>query len=600
MEVNIFGSGISGLTVAHELIEKGFKVTIYEKDSVSGGMARSLRTTNNVPTEHSWRGYGPFYYNTFDIMKRIPYNKSEKYEKDRLITTYNGDKYDLTDFVKSHPGGDIIWKSKGKDLKKVWKQFGYDWHENNEYVKQTLKKYKIKSKENYDSKKNTVYNNLSKKGITFNLLKNNSKVISGLSIKDVPYVAYKFGKVFLSDNRRRYYYNEKLDDDLKNNLSEKSYHFLVDYISGPGFGLDKNTMSTGHYGEFVEYNLQNYKSWTVLNQPTNEGWIDPWVDFLKSKGVTFVYNAELSKINVDKDEVSGVSLSSGQNISGDIYVICLNPFEYEKVLKNSDMQGVDKYSNLNIQNNQISFRIGFDKEFKFPNDNDAFVLVDSPYNITFYSQGQHWIDDVKLGMNGDIKTLWSGTCVLPYREGSLYGKSATALTIQQLKQEIIYQLFESNQLFDIIKKNNNGILVTQDDIIFSEIFDDFYESQTGLKTKNKKWVNNFINNDFRPENITNFNNLYVAGSHTKTSINIWSMEGAVESGKLASNIILKKYNKKSTYVYNHRSSILLSPFQILDNLFYMLNLPNILDVIILFGVVILFYHIIKKYRSISK
>ena len=71
MLINIYGGGISGLTVAHELIEKGFKVNVYEKDLEVGGMAKSKRDKNNVPTEHSWRGYGPFYFNTFELLKRI-------------------------------------------------------------------------------------------------------------------------------------------------------------------------------------------------------------------------------------------------------------------------------------------------------------------------------------------------------------------------------------------------------------------------------------------------------------------------------------------------------------------------------------------------
>ena len=71
-KIIIFGAGISGLTIAHELVEKGFNVEIYEKDSINGGMARSFRDNNNIPTEHSWRGYGPFYKNLYDILNRIP------------------------------------------------------------------------------------------------------------------------------------------------------------------------------------------------------------------------------------------------------------------------------------------------------------------------------------------------------------------------------------------------------------------------------------------------------------------------------------------------------------------------------------------------
>ena len=68
MLINIYGAGISGLTIAHELIEKGYQVHIYEKDLEVGGMAKSKRTEENVPSEHSWRGYAPFYFNTFKFI----------------------------------------------------------------------------------------------------------------------------------------------------------------------------------------------------------------------------------------------------------------------------------------------------------------------------------------------------------------------------------------------------------------------------------------------------------------------------------------------------------------------------------------------------
>ena len=586
IKVNIYGAGISGLTVAHELIEKGFDVTVYEKDQIAGGMARSLRTEENVPTEHSWRGYGPFYYNTFDIMKRIPYQ--EKYNENKLITTYKGKKYDLTDFVNDHPGGSLIWKSNNKNLEEVWEKYGYSWHNNNERVQNILKKYKI---ENFET--NSVYDNISQKGLRWYLLTNDNTQKKGISLKDYPYVFYNFSKVILSDNRNQIYYKQRLNDQLRNRVSKKTYNYLVDYLSGPGFGFDKNTMSRGHYAKFIEYNLQGHGEWKVLNQPTSEGWIEPWVDMLKQKGVRFVFNSEVSKINTNNDKIVNVRLKDDQNTTADLFVMCLNPFAYEKILQDSNIDEYEKYMNMNIQNNQISFRLGFNKKIKFKHVNDAFVLLDSPYNITFYAQDEHWKDGIDLGMDGEIKTLWSGTCVLPFNNGSLFGKSALSLTLDELKQEITHQVFESKELFEIIEKSNN-FQVTRDDIIFTEIFDDWYDSDTGLKTKNKKWVNNNINEEFRPGNKTDFTNLYVAGSHTKTTIGVWSMESAVESGKLASNIILKKYNKKLTYIYKHDSSIFLKPLKFIDNILYSLYLPNILDTFIIIVSIIIIYKLSKK------
>jgi len=71
-DIIIFGGGIAGLTVAHELSKYNLKIAIIEKESIIGGMARSDRYT-----EHSWRGYAPFYKNTFQIMKEIKFSDNK-------------------------------------------------------------------------------------------------------------------------------------------------------------------------------------------------------------------------------------------------------------------------------------------------------------------------------------------------------------------------------------------------------------------------------------------------------------------------------------------------------------------------------------------
>ena len=76
----IFGGGITGLTIAHELIGKGFNVKLFEAGDVLGGMAKSTRYDNGVPSEHSWRGYGPFYLNFFHISTYITQYSANKLE----------------------------------------------------------------------------------------------------------------------------------------------------------------------------------------------------------------------------------------------------------------------------------------------------------------------------------------------------------------------------------------------------------------------------------------------------------------------------------------------------------------------------------------
>ena len=61
----------------------------------------------------------------------------------KIITTFNGEKYDLTDYQLKHPGGGLIKKAAGKDLAEAWKQNGVSWHLKNPRVMNVLKKYKM-------------------------------------------------------------------------------------------------------------------------------------------------------------------------------------------------------------------------------------------------------------------------------------------------------------------------------------------------------------------------------------------------------------------------------------------------------------------------
>ena len=68
----------------------------------------------------------------------------EKHNKrESLWLHYEGYVYDMTDFISKHPGGSVILKAGGKNLKSVWEAEGVGWHLKNIYVANTLEKYKI-------------------------------------------------------------------------------------------------------------------------------------------------------------------------------------------------------------------------------------------------------------------------------------------------------------------------------------------------------------------------------------------------------------------------------------------------------------------------
>ena len=109
---------------------------------------------------------------------------------------------------------------------------------------------------------------------------------------------------------------------------------------------------------------------------------------------------------------------------------------------------------------------------------------------------------------------------------------------------------------------------------------------------NKKWVNTIFNEDTMMDQRTEYDNLYIGGAHTKTSLNKYSMEAATESGKIISNHILTKYNKEKCYYYEFDNKYL---YQV-DDALYALNCPSIIDIMTLL-IVLVIINMIHHHRN---
>lgn len=70
--VVIAGGGIAGMTAAMILAEAGVRVTLCEATPEAGGKAKSLRRADGHPTEHSLRMYWFYYQTLLTLLSRIP------------------------------------------------------------------------------------------------------------------------------------------------------------------------------------------------------------------------------------------------------------------------------------------------------------------------------------------------------------------------------------------------------------------------------------------------------------------------------------------------------------------------------------------------
>src|SRR3954447_13346893 len=95
-KVAVLGGGMAGLTVAHELAERGFQVTVYERNAL-GGKARSIPVAGTavggrhaLPGEHGFRFFPGFYHHVPDRMRRIPFPGNANGVWDNLVAASGG------------------------------------------------------------------------------------------------------------------------------------------------------------------------------------------------------------------------------------------------------------------------------------------------------------------------------------------------------------------------------------------------------------------------------------------------------------------------------------------------------------------------------
>jgi uncharacterized protein with NAD-binding domain and iron-sulfur cluster len=94
--VAVIGGGVSGLSAAHELALRDFKVTVFERRNVVGGKAVSWAAQSGLPGEHGFRFFPGFYYHVVETMKSIPVDGGLRSVAERLI------ELDTAIFADSH------------------------------------------------------------------------------------------------------------------------------------------------------------------------------------------------------------------------------------------------------------------------------------------------------------------------------------------------------------------------------------------------------------------------------------------------------------------------------------------------------------------
>jgi uncharacterized protein with NAD-binding domain and iron-sulfur cluster len=550
-KVIVLGGGIAGMSAAHELINRGFEVEVYDRNpTYVGGKARSVDVPNTnlqdpnkyLPGEHGFRFFPGFYKHITQTMSEIPFGNGTVL--DNLVDTE-----DVAIYQNGHMPIKLplhIPKSL-KDVTNIFKAFMVA---NQELTKESVE---------FFAKK------------VWQLM---------TSCED------RFKDEYEQISWWEYTAADNFNDAYKSLLVEGLTRSLV-----AAQAQKASTRTVGSvFLQLLYTMLKNSNTDRVLNAPTNDAWLTPWIEYLKTKGVSYFLDHTVKSIQVEKS-VNGSPLKNATiqigndssktiNVTGD-YFILATPVEVSATLINPSILAADKgLSNIVKLAPNVEWMNGiqFYLTESFPMHHGHTIYASSKWALTSISQQQFWGDyDYSDRFDGTVKGILSVDISDWNTPGNINGKKATECSLEEVKTEIWEQI---KQEINIDKE-----IITDDMLRFVYLDADIYpkaDKQPSLEhvlgkevadevielgNKEPLLVNQVNTWTLRPNSFTNIPNFFLASDYVKTNTDLATMEGANEAARRATNNILK-IEKRKDYckVYPLKQPLVLSLLQKADQI----------------------------------
>ncbi|MET0218615.1 MAG: FAD-dependent oxidoreductase, partial [Burkholderiales bacterium] len=362
-KVVVLGGGVAGLSAAHELVERGFDVEVYEALPSPGGKARSISVPGSgmlgpsgmrkdLPGEHGFRFFPRFYSHVTDTMKRIPFG-ADRTVFDNLVDTT---RVQLARFDR--PPIDLICRSpRGLDDLRV-------------------------------------------------LLGDLDLIYQGeldVSHDEIAFFASRIWQILTSCRERRMDEYEKLGWWEFIGAAERSpgYQALLGHgITRSLVAAKADLASTKTIGDILVQLLFDIaepgpSSDRVLNGPTNDVWISPWLEYLLARGVRYHLDARVTAITCAQGRIQDVTVCSGgasRKVASDYYVCALPVEDLVPLLTPSLIAADPSLANLRRLEQATAWMVGI--QIFLTEDVDLAhghtIYVDSPWALTSISQAQFW------------------------------------------------------------------------------------------------------------------------------------------------------------------------------------------------------------------
>jgi len=521
-KVVILGGGIGGMSAAHELVERGFEVEVIERKAIAGGKARSLAAAGPslggapfgpgggtapvgagapLPGEHGFRFFPGFYKHIVDTMARIPYKGG--WVSDNLV---NAPEVKIASFDRPSYLLPAEFPRNPADLKVD----------------------------------------------VFSVVAMLSG-LGGVAMPDAVFFASKLWQFLTSCAERRLVEYERVNwwDFIEAESRSLAYQkYFGDGITRSLVAAKARRASARTIGDiFVQIVFSvlvpgGVSGDRLLNGPTSDVWLDPWLAYLRDRGAVYHTDSEVRAIHCERGEIRSVTVNSAfglREVSADYFISAL-PVERMAELISPAMASCDpSLANLQELSASVEWMNGIQYYLteRVSIAKGHAIYVDSPWALTSVSQAQFWTDfDLSTYADGRVKDILS-VDISDWDVAGLNGKKAQHCS----RREIALETWEQ------LKKSLNVTGRALDDgQLHSWFLDPAIEDcerpgDSALPrndTNAEPLLVNYVDTwRLRPEAVTRIPNLFLASDYVRTFTDLATMEAANEAARRAVNGVLR-------------------------------------------------------------
>ncbi|WP_280262258.1 hydroxysqualene dehydroxylase [Nocardia wallacei] len=546
--VAVLGGGVAGLTVAHELAERGFAVTVYERKAL-GGKAISTPVPGtgqagrrDLPGEHGHRGYFGFYRHLPDTLRRIPFPGNPRGVFDNLT---------VVDYVMLARDGGRFGLGVPAGISNTFADL--------------------------DGFRHAILGSL--------------QILGDIPPHEQAYLADRMLMYFTSCDERRFGQWEFVTwwDYLRAGSKSPDYQRLYAAQSQIIEALKAEIGSARTVGSGLEalfYSELGYPGSDgplnrIMNAPTNDAWIDPWERYLRGLGVEFRIPAEITGLAVEDNRIAAARISGprgSETVTADWFVLAVPLERAQPILSAPDLLAADPgLGKLAQLQTTWSAGIQFYLTRELPGIAGHIAYIDSPWKLVSISQSQFWREDFASTWGSGAQRESFSVVISDWTDtpGTLYGKPAKDCTPQQIADETWAQMKAH--------LNSTGTTVLTADLIESYFLAHSIVDPGTPQTRNDEpfFLNTVGSWHNRPTAETAIPNLFLASDYVRAPRNIdfASMETASEAARHAVNALLDEAGSNE-----HRAALFdgyrppeVEAFKNADLARYRAGLPHILD-----------------------